>query len=97
MNRSVVEIEGERVLAASCIRKPAPGMKVKTAGARAQSARKMVFELLAADQPPKERAHDSGSRFWQWTEKLGLTRSGAHHLLNRFGIPKRSKGGPNRR
>ncbi|MDQ4135228.1 MAG: 2Fe-2S iron-sulfur cluster-binding protein, partial [Pseudomonadota bacterium] len=26
----VVEIEGERVLAASCVRKPAPGMKVHT-------------------------------------------------------------------
>src|ERR1700737_4501004 len=27
----MIEIEGERVLAASCIRKPAAGMKVKTA------------------------------------------------------------------
>ncbi|MBM3565732.1 MAG: formate dehydrogenase subunit alpha [Alphaproteobacteria bacterium] len=71
----VVEIEGERVLAASCIRKPAPGMKVKTAGARVQAARKMVFELLAADQPPKERAHDSGSRFWQWADRLGVSQS----------------------
>src|SRR4051812_29688088 len=26
----MVEIEGERVLAASCLRKPSPGMKVKT-------------------------------------------------------------------
>src|SRR5262245_61671463 len=26
----VVEVEGERVLAASCIRRPSPGMKVKT-------------------------------------------------------------------
>ena len=33
----MVEIEGERVLAASCIRKPAPGMKVKTATERALS------------------------------------------------------------
>ncbi len=49
----VVEIEGERVLAASCIRKPSAGMKVKTASARAASARKMVFELLVADQPPR--------------------------------------------
>jgi formate dehydrogenase major subunit len=31
----MVEIEGERVLAASCMRQPAIGMKVKTASARA--------------------------------------------------------------
>ena len=31
----MVEVEGERVLAASCIRKPAPGMKVATATERA--------------------------------------------------------------
>ncbi|MEK7245213.1 MAG: 2Fe-2S iron-sulfur cluster-binding protein, partial [Pseudomonadota bacterium] len=71
----VVEIEGERVLAASCIRKPLADMKVKTASERARAGRKMVFELLLADQPAKARAHDSGSRFWDWTEKLGLTES----------------------
>src|SRR5262245_25534087 len=47
----MVEVEGERVLAASCIRKPAAGMKVKTASERAKSARRMVFELLVTDQP----------------------------------------------
>ncbi|MCV4754753.1 2Fe-2S iron-sulfur cluster-binding protein, partial [Escherichia coli] len=31
----LVEIEGERVLAASCIRRPAPGMVVRTATERA--------------------------------------------------------------
>ncbi len=66
----MVEIEGERVLAASCIRKPAPGMKVYTDSERAESARKLVFEMLAADQPSKEIAHDPDSRFWQWTDYL---------------------------
>ena len=47
----MVEVEGERVLAASCIRKPTPGMKVKTATERAQNARRMVAEMLLADQP----------------------------------------------
>src|SRR5712691_8005942 len=47
----MVEIEGERVLAASCIRKPTPGMKVKTQTDRAANARRMVAELLVADQP----------------------------------------------
>src|ERR1700690_4036347 len=37
----MVEIEGERVLAASCIRQPAAGMKVKTASERAKFSRKM--------------------------------------------------------
>ena len=45
----MVEIEGERVLAASCIRKPAEGMKVQAVSHRAKTARKMVFELLMSD------------------------------------------------
>ena len=35
----MVEVDGERVLAASCIRKPAPDMVVKTATDRAKKAR----------------------------------------------------------
>src|SRR5437016_3219655 len=54
----MVEIEGERVLAASCIRMPAPGMTVRTQTDRAKIARRMVLELLMADQPPKDAAHD---------------------------------------
>src|SRR3954470_1044365 len=42
----MVEIDGERVLAASCIRKPTSGMKVRTASERAKASRKLVFELL---------------------------------------------------
>ena len=67
----MVEIEGERVLAASCVRKPAPGMKVQTASERARFSRKMVFELLVGDQPSRAAAHDPNSRFWQWADKLG--------------------------
>ena len=54
----MVEIEGERVLAASCIRKPSPDMVVKTATDRAVKARRMVMELLIADQPPHEDSPD---------------------------------------
>jgi len=61
----MVEIEGERVLAASCIRTPAPGMKVKTDTHRAKTARKMVAELLLTDQPAMEVAHDRDSEFWK--------------------------------
>jgi formate dehydrogenase major subunit len=69
----MVEIEGERVLAASCIRTPTPGMKVKTASERAKASRKMVFELLLADQPDRDtEAHDPQSRFWAWTDRMGI-------------------------
>ncbi|HJU17854.1 MAG TPA: formate dehydrogenase subunit alpha [Stellaceae bacterium] len=68
----MVEIEGERVLAASCIRTPIPGMKVATASARARFSRQMVFELLMTDQPARAAAHDPGSRFWQWADKLDV-------------------------
>src|SRR5271169_4371360 len=54
----MVEIEGERVLAASCIRQPSAGMKVKTQTERAKTARKMVAELLVTDQPAVDVAHD---------------------------------------
>jgi len=71
----MVEVEGERTLAASCIRKPNPGMKVKTASQRAKKSREMVFELLLADQPAREGHHDPDSAFWRWTDKVGVRAS----------------------
>jgi len=71
----MVEVEGERALAASCIRNPSPGMTVATASERAKKAREMVFELLVADQPPPERAHDPDSKFWRWAAEIGVTSS----------------------
>src|SRR6202047_3380532 len=71
----MVEIEGERVLAASCKRTPGVGMKVKTASARAVAAQKMVMELLVADQPARQTSHDPDSKFWHWAEKTGVTES----------------------
>jgi formate dehydrogenase major subunit len=68
----MVEITGERVLAASCIRTPRPGMEVRTATARAQAARRMVFELLAADQAPRAEAHEPESAFWRWAGRVGI-------------------------
>ena len=66
----MVEIEGERVLAASCIRTPSPGMKVKTQTDRAKTARKMVAELLLTDQPDARVAHDPDSELWQTATRL---------------------------
>jgi formate dehydrogenase major subunit len=71
----MVEVEGERALVASCIRRPTEGMKVRTATARTEASRKMVFELLAADQPKRADAHDPGSKFWQWADRLGVATS----------------------
>src|SRR5260221_8122349 len=71
----MVEVEGERTLAASCIRKPTPNMKVQSASARAKSARKLVFELLLADQPAKTEAHDPDSKFWRWADRLEVASS----------------------
>src|SRR4029077_11711342 len=68
----MVEIEGQRVLAASCIRQPAPGMKVKTSTERAKTARKMVAELLVTDQPAMEVAHDNDSEFWKTAKRQGV-------------------------
>ncbi|MGO9673264.1 MAG: formate dehydrogenase subunit alpha [Methylocella sp.] len=71
----MVEIEGERVLAASCKRTPAAGMKVKTATERAAKARKMVMELLVADQPARATSHDPDSKFWHWADRVEVSRS----------------------
>jgi len=46
----VVEIDGERALAASCIRVPADGMRVRATSDRAAAARRGVLELLATDR-----------------------------------------------
>ena len=84
----MVEIEGERVLAASCIRKPANGMKVTTGSDRAKTARKMVFDLLVSDQPDRATAaHDPSSKFWAWADRMGVA-------VGRF--PKRHHPQPDR-
>ncbi|HYF55561.1 MAG TPA: 2Fe-2S iron-sulfur cluster-binding protein, partial [Salinarimonas sp.] len=49
----MVEIEGERVLAAACIRQPTPGLVVRTASERAVASRRLVMELLLADGPTR--------------------------------------------
>lgn len=68
----MVEVEGERVLAASCQRKVANGLKVKTASERAKKSREMVFELLLADQPERDDSHDPNSKFWNWVDQMDV-------------------------
>jgi formate dehydrogenase major subunit len=71
----MVEIEGERTLAASCIRAPTDGMVVTTNSARATHARKMVVEMLVADQPARDTAHDKSSHLWDVAEANGIDQS----------------------
>ncbi|MFG6518216.1 formate dehydrogenase subunit alpha [Sulfitobacter sp. 1A13496] len=71
----MVEIEGERVLAASCIREPAEGMVVTTNNPRAENARKMVMELLLADQPAQDVAHDKSSHMREMAALNGVEES----------------------
>ena len=66
----MVEIEGERVLTASCLRKPTAGMVVTSTSQRAKKSRALVMELLLADQPPREVAHDRDSKLWRWADKM---------------------------
>ncbi|TIM13721.1 MAG: formate dehydrogenase subunit alpha [Mesorhizobium sp.] len=71
----MVDVEGERVLAASCIRKPSAGMVVKTNTERAAKSRQMVFELLASNMRPAADGPDQQSMFWQWAGSMGISGS----------------------
>lgn len=71
----MVEIDGERTLAASCVRKPAAGMVVKSESSRATTARKMVMEMLVADQPERDEAHDRSSHLWDMADAQGVSES----------------------
>ena len=83
----MVEVEGERVLAASCQRKVSEGLVVKTASERAEHSRKLVFELLADDMGTPPETPDSQSDFWQWSSEFGITGDG------RFTSDKQTKNG----
>ena len=71
----MVEIDGERTLAASCIREPSQGMVVTTNSNRAETARKMVVEMLLADQPAQDISHDKSSHLWDMAALNGLSTS----------------------
>jgi formate dehydrogenase major subunit len=71
----MVEVEGERTLVASCIREVTEGMVVKTDTARAETSRKMVMELLLADQPAQDVSHDKSSHLWDMARLNGVETS----------------------
>jgi len=71
----MVEVEGERALVASCIRPVSEGMVVTTESERAVKARRMVMEMLIADQPDRDQAHDRSSQFWLMAKRQGISES----------------------
>src|SRR6188474_545800 len=79
----MVEVKGERVLTASCIRKPTPGMEVSTQTERATKSREMVFELLASNMRPREQGPDNQAPFWKWAESMGI--KGSDRYASKFG------------
>ena len=70
----MVEIEGERVLAPSCCRRPTEGMTVTSTSARATSSQRMVAELLLTDMPNQGLSpYKRESELDVWAAKLGVT------------------------
>jgi len=68
----VVEIDGERTLAASCCRRPTPGMQVSASGERARRAQRLVLELLQGDLPAAR--HAQRNELDDWCERLQVGR-----------------------
>lgn len=71
----MVAIDGERTLAASCIREPSNGMVVTTDQPREVQARRMVMEMLVTDQPKQEVAHDKSSHLWDMAAQQDVSSS----------------------
>jgi formate dehydrogenase major subunit len=78
----MVDVKGERVLAASCIRRPLPDMEVDTRTPRAVKSREMVFELLASNMRPREEGPDNQAPFWQWASSMGI--AGSERYASKF-------------
>jgi formate dehydrogenase major subunit len=66
----MVEIKGERVLAASCCRYPRDGMEVTTNSPRAVTSQKMSIELLLSDIP--EESYTLNSELDLWARKMSV-------------------------
>ncbi|MES9970413.1 MAG: formate dehydrogenase subunit alpha [Candidatus Thiodiazotropha sp.] len=66
----VVEIEGERTLAASCCRTPSDGMVVDSQGERPRKAQQLVLELLQSDMA--ETCYSHHNELDQWSQKMDL-------------------------
>jgi formate dehydrogenase major subunit len=70
----MVEIKGERVLAASCCRAPTAGMQVTTNNERVRKSQQLVIELLQSDMPEKEYTRHNEVDEWAAKLKVGKPR-----------------------
>src|ERR1700759_1799884 len=70
----MVEIKGERVLAAACCRAPSAGMQVTTNNERVLKAQQLVIELLQSDMPEKEYTRHNEVDEWAVKLKVGKPR-----------------------
>ncbi|MFN9488573.1 MAG: formate dehydrogenase subunit alpha [Betaproteobacteria bacterium] len=75
----VVEVKGERVLAASCCRNPVAGMEVTTNSPRAVASQKMVLELLLSDMPEERHTTQSELDHWAGRMQVGKPRFARRH------------------
>jgi formate dehydrogenase major subunit len=66
----MVEIKGERVLAASCCRVPKTAMEVTTDSERARKSQQLVIELLQADMP--EKHYTRHNEVDEWAARLNV-------------------------
>jgi formate dehydrogenase major subunit len=70
----MVEIKGERVLAASCCRTPVKGMEVTTTSERVRKSQQLVIELLQSDMPEREYTRHNEVDEWAVKLKVGKPR-----------------------
>ena len=71
----VVEIDGERVLAPSCVRTPRPDMKVSSDSERAVHSQRMVLELLRSDMPKQGTSpHSHESELDHWAGLMNISK-----------------------
>jgi len=68
----LVEIAGERTLAASCCRQATPGLEVHTSSERALRARQVVLELLADEAGAASAALAPASELTYWCRAHGI-------------------------
>ena len=81
----MVEINGERVLAPSCCRAPAAGMKVTTDSERALDSQKLVLELLLSDM--RESDYTLHNELDVWANELAVGKP-------RFPVARAGRGRP---
>ncbi len=77
----MVEIAGERVLAPSCCRIAAAGMKVSTDSERALRSQRMVLELLLSDLPEKSFTRHNEVDAWAARLQVGKPRFEAREAV----------------